>query len=58
MYLDKHRLIKGRSHFCIEAYKGWLQESAYQGYCLRVKEGWVKGKHGIVVSRFKEGESV
>ncbi len=42
----------------IEACKSWLQESAYQGYCLRVKEGWVKGKHGIVVSRFKEGESV
>lgn len=42
----------------IETCKGWLQESAYQGYCLRVEEGWIKGKYGIVVLRFKEGESV
>lgn len=42
----------------IETCKGWLQESAYQGCCLRVEEGWVRGKRGIMVSRFKEGESI
>ncbi len=51
-------LLPDGSNVDIETCKSWLQESAYQGYCLRVKEGWVKGKQGIVVSRFKEGESV
>ncbi|MCU0535365.1 MAG: hypothetical protein MUD14_15865 [Hydrococcus sp. Prado102] len=41
-----------------ETCKGWLQESAYQGYCLKVEEGRVKGKRGIVVLRFKEGKSI
>jgi hypothetical protein len=35
--------------------QGWLQESAYQGYCLKVETGWVNGKRGVVVSRFNEG---
>lgn len=35
----------------IETCKSWLQESAYEGYCLKVEEGWVKGKRGVVVSR-------
>ncbi|MBD2596693.1 hypothetical protein H6G74_20495 [Nostoc spongiaeforme FACHB-130] len=42
----------------IETCKGWLQESAYQDYCLKVEEGWVRGKRGVVVFRFKKGESL
>jgi len=42
----------------IETCKGWLQESAYQGYCLQVEEGWVRGKRGVVVFRYEEGESL
>jgi hypothetical protein len=41
-----------------ETCKGWLQESAYQDYYLKVEEGWVRGKLGIVVFRYKEGESL
>ena len=39
----------------IDTCQGWLQESAYQDYCLKVEAGWVKGEGGIVVSRFKDG---
>ena len=39
----------------IDTCKGWLQESAYQDYCLKVEAGWVKGERGVVVSRFFEG---
>ncbi|MBE9014529.1 hypothetical protein IQ250_30515 [Pseudanabaenaceae cyanobacterium LEGE 13415] len=41
-----------------ETCKGWLQESAYQGYCLKVEEGWVNGERGIVALRFKESKSL
>jgi hypothetical protein len=37
--------------------QGWLQESAYEGYCLKVEAGWVSGKRGIVVSRFRDQTS-
>lgn len=39
-----------------EACKGWLQDSAYQGYYLKVDRGWVNGKRGIIVSRFKDND--
>lgn len=42
----------------VETCKGWLQESAYQDYCLKVEEGWVNGNRDVVVFRFKEGESL
>ena len=38
----------------VEICQGWLQESAYEGYYLKVEAGWVLGKQGIVVSRYKE----
>jgi hypothetical protein len=37
----------------IDTCQGWLQNSAYQGYYLRVEEGWVNGKRGVVVLRFQ-----
>jgi hypothetical protein len=40
----------------IETCQGWLQDSAYEGYCLKVEEGWVKGERGVVVSRSKEDD--
>jgi hypothetical protein len=42
----------------IETCKGWLQESAYQGYCLKVEEGWINGKRGVVTLRYRGGESL
>jgi hypothetical protein len=39
----------------VETCKGWLQNSAYEDYCLNVDEIWIKHEKGIVVSRFKEG---
>jgi hypothetical protein len=40
----------------IEACKEWLQESAYQGYLLEVDKGWMKGKRGVVVARFRKDD--
>jgi hypothetical protein len=37
-----------------ETCQGWLQESAYEGYYVKVTAGWVNGKRGIVVSRSHE----
>ena len=37
-----------------ETCQGWLQDSAYEGYCLKVEEGWVEGERGIVASRFRD----
>lgn len=48
----------GPNYTKIETCKGWLQESAYQDYCLKVEDGWVRGKRGVVIFRFKEGESL
>ncbi len=50
------RLLPDVSIVDIETCQGWLQESAYQCYSLKVEAVWVKGERGIVVSRFKEGE--
>jgi hypothetical protein len=36
----------------VENCKGWLQDSAFEGYQLEVSAGWVKGKRGILVRRF------
>ena len=38
----------------VETCQGWLQESAYEGYCLKVEAGWVLGKQGILVARYRE----
>ncbi len=36
----------------VEECLGWLQDSAYERYYLKVERGWVWGKHGIVVSKY------
>jgi hypothetical protein len=36
----------------IEECKGWLQDSAYQGWHVKVEAGWVLDKQGIVASRW------
>ncbi len=38
----------------LEECRGWLQDSVYGGWFVRVEPGWVKGKPGIVVSRWTE----
>ena len=41
----------------VEECKGWLQDSAYQGYLVRVERGLILGRPGIVVSRWKDDNS-
>jgi hypothetical protein len=38
----------------IETCQGWLQNAAYDGYRLKIEEGWIKGKLGVLVSSFNE----
>jgi hypothetical protein len=57
---DLYELLKQRSDVkCllpdgrvvdIEECKGWLQDSAYQGWHVKVEAGWVLDKQGIVAS--------
>ena len=59
---DLYELLKQRSDVkCllpdgrvvdIEQCKGWLQDSAYQGWHVKVEAGWVLDKQGIVASRW------
>lgn len=35
----------------IEACKGWLQDSAYQGFIPSVEQGRVSGKRGVIAAR-------
>jgi len=58
---DLYDLIKGRSGvLCqlpdgeivdVETCKGWLQESAYEGFELTVEACWIRGKKGVLASR-------
>ena len=36
----------------VEACRGWLQESVYAGYHVRVEEGWVGHRRGSVMHRW------
>jgi hypothetical protein len=38
----------------IEKCLGWLQDSAYDDWYLKVERGWVWGKPGILVSRTRD----
>lgn len=38
----------------VEECKGWLQDSAYEGYHVRVEGGWVLGEQGVIASRWRE----
>lgn len=38
----------------IEECKGWLQNSAYQGWWIKVEPGRVMGKWGIIASRWQD----
>jgi hypothetical protein len=38
----------------IEECKSWLQDSAYQGWHVKVEAGWVLDKQGIVASRWRD----
>lgn len=37
----------------VEDCKGWLQDSAYDGYEVAVQAGWVGHKLGVLATRFK-----
>jgi hypothetical protein len=36
----------------VEECKDWLQESAYEGYSLRIERGQVLGRPGVIASRW------
>ena len=36
----------------IEACKGWLQDSVYEGFLVKVESGWVQGKPGVIVHKY------
>lgn len=38
----------------IEACEGWLQESVYQGFEVKVEAGFIAGKKGVHASRWRE----
>jgi hypothetical protein len=40
----------------VEECEGWLQDSAYDRYYIKVEHGWVLGKPGIVVSRSHDNQ--
>ncbi len=46
-------LLPDGSQVTMEECKGWLQDSAYEGYHLNVETGWVGYKRGILVHRWK-----
>ncbi len=35
----------------------WLQDSAYEGYFIRVESGWVGHLRGVLARRWREGDS-
>lgn len=37
----------------VEECKGWLQDSAYEKWNVKVKAEWVLGRRGVVVSRWR-----
>lgn len=41
----------------IEQCKGWIQKSAYEGFLIQVKSGWVGHRTGVIVSRHAPGTS-
>jgi hypothetical protein len=43
--------LPDRSVVDVEECKGWLQESVYEGYLVRVEAGWVGHIKGVIVSR-------
>jgi hypothetical protein len=58
-------LVADRWHQCllpdgqvvsVEECRSWLQQSAYEAWQLRVELGWVRGKPGIIASRWRSGE--
>ena len=51
---DADCLLPDGSVVSVEECQGWLQEPIYAGYELKVKEGQVLGKSGVVVSRWKD----
>ncbi len=60
---DLHTLVGNRWHFAcllpdgqvvdLETCKGWLQDSAYQGWEVKVEAGFVFGKPSVIVSRWR-----
>ena len=36
--------------------RGWLQDSVYAGYHVRVKAGWVGHRRGAIVDRWRESD--
>lgn len=49
--------LPDRSVVDVEACRDWLQDSARDGYHVRVEAGWVGLRRGVVVHRWLGGEA-
>ncbi|HBI45406.1 MAG TPA: hypothetical protein DDY78_21520 [Planctomycetales bacterium] len=58
---DVYDIIRGRrevpcmlpdwSIISVDECLGWLQQSVYEGYLVRVEEGWVGHRRGVIAHR-------
>jgi hypothetical protein len=46
-------LLPDGTEVSVEACKGWLQDSVYEGYLVSVARGWVRGRPAVVVTRWR-----
>jgi hypothetical protein len=40
----------------LEECQGWLQDSTYKGWYVKVEAGWVLGKHGIIALQWVDND--
>ena len=38
----------------VDECQGWLQDSVYDGWRVKVEPGWVFGKQGVIASRWRD----
>jgi hypothetical protein len=55
--LDVPCRLADQSVVNVEACRGWLQESIYDGYLVHVEAGWVGHHRGVLVHRWRASEA-
>lgn len=53
---DAPALLPDWSIVALPELLGWLQESVYQGYAVRVEAGWVGHRRGVIAHRESPAE--
>lgn len=51
---DTPCLLPGWSIVTLDECLGWLQESVYSGYAVRVEAGWIGHQRGVIAHREAE----